>query len=155
MSSRPHPFQKLCYIPSIATRPCVLLAAVGPKILTFDIRKGALLGQGPPFDAESSDAESEPGDFGNGSSTSKRRKLEHPGVSSLSREPSDESVEIVAERRKGERKKPKVEEPKLPNVSHIVATSDGQTVIAVTTEDKSINTFSLRSSGRLVLKSRR
>ena len=69
---------------------------------------------------------------------------------------SEDSVEIIAERQKGERRKPKVVELTKPSsISHALAASDGQVVITVTAEDKSINVFSFLDDGKLLLQSRR
>lgn len=148
MATAHHPFQKLCYVPRTAKRPSLLLAAAGATILTYDLEIRKLLNHGPPFD----EAASEDKDSIDGPSPAKRRKLDH---SKLSQENSEDSVEIVAERKKGERRKPKVEESKLPNVSHLIATSNGRNVIAITTEDKCITVFTLDSVGRLIVESQR
>jgi hypothetical protein len=151
MTPRFHPFQKLCYTSGTSETPPLLLAAAGPSVVSFDPIKGSILTQGPSFEEEKSENDEEELRAGEGPSPSKRRKLEHPNSSSLSREQSEESVEIVAERRKGERRKPKVEGSKLPNVSHLIATSNGRNVIAVTAEDKSISVFYRKDRGRLIL----
>ena len=67
----------------------------------------------------------------------------------------EESIEFISERTKGERRKPCEESSILPNVSHIVSTSNGQTVVSVTCEDKAVNVFDVQSEGTLELKSRR
>ena len=148
MAATYHPFQKLCCV-TRTVEGSLLLAAAGPNILTYDLKTRKLLSHAPPFyDAASEEDQ----DLNHGPGPAKRRKLDHPN---LSQEASEESVEIVAERRKGERRRPKLEESKLPNVSHLVAISDGRTVIAVTTEDKCISVFSLSNAGRLTVKSQR
>lgn len=148
MAATHHPSQKLCCVPRTVKRPSLLLAAAGAVILTYDLETRKLLNYGPPFD----EAASEEGDSIDRPNPAKRRKLNH---STLSQETSEDSVEIVAERKKGERRKPKVEESKLPNVSHLVATSNGQNIVAVTTEDKCIIVFSLTSICRLIVESQR
>ena len=77
------------------------------------------------------------------SNPNKRIKLDYEQNGPLTRQESEESVEISVERRKGERRKPKVEQPKISNVSHVLATTDGQTLLAVTTDDKTIHTFDI------------
>jgi hypothetical protein len=148
---RPHPFQKLRIVPGTTGRPSVILAAAGPSLRTYDLSNKRLLCQGPPF-REVSDACN---DSINGPSPSKRRKLDHSSAAGISREASEESVEIVAERKKGQRKRPKVEESRLPNVSHILSTANGATIIAVTTEDKCITVFTITKAGELLVESRR
>jgi hypothetical protein len=154
MPSRAHPFQKLCCVPETSERSSILLAAAGSSILTFDLT-GSLVSHGPPFEEPASFDWGEADDFTNGPSPFKRRKIEHPNALSISREASEDSVEIVAERQKGERRRPKVEESMLPNVSHLISTSDGRAIISVTTEDKSINTFAMSNAGKLIIKSQR
>lgn len=154
MPYRAHPFQKLCCVPETSERSAVVLAAAGSSILTFDLT-GNLVSHGPPFEEPASLDGGEAEDSTNGLSPFKRRKIEHPKTLSISREASEDSIEIVAERQKGERRKPKVEESKLPSVSHLISTSDGRAIISVTTEDKSINTFELSNAGKLIIKSQR
>jgi hypothetical protein len=150
-ANRPHPFQKLRIIPGTPGRPTTLLAAAGPSICAYDFTNKRLLHQGPPFREVSDPCN----DNINGPSPSKRRKLDHSSAATISREPSEESVEIIAEREKGQRKRPKVEDSKLPNVSHILSTADGASIIAVTTEDKCITVFSIDEAGELLVESRR
>ena len=152
MALRPHPFQKLCHVPKTSGRSSLLLAAAGPTIFVFTAVNGSLLNHVPPVVETDPEKELDEDEFAAVPNAAKRRKLDHPA---LSRDESEDSVEIVAERRKGERRKPKVENSKLPNVSHLVATSDGRHIIAVTTEDKSINIYSLMDSGQLTLISQR
>jgi hypothetical protein len=85
----------------------------------------------------------------------KRRRMEDDGPAEALREDTEESIEIISERKKGERQKPKVENSKLPNVTHVVVTSNAATVITVTAEDKSINVFSVGTAGVLNLQSQR
>ena len=152
MISTPHPVQKLCCVSRTPEQPSFLLAAAGPNILSFAFNNGSLLSHGPPFGDSEYDVEMSAENSANGPSPAKRRRLDH---STVSREESEESVEIVAERRKGERRKPKVEDSRPPTVSHLIATSDGRKIIAVTTEDKTITVYSLMSSGRLIVDSQR
>lgn len=154
MASRPHPFQKLCLVSASARRPPILVAAAGSSIRTYDYLTNKLLSYGPPFYEESDSSERDASTV-NGSTSAKRRKLNQGPTASISREASDESIEIVAERQKGQRKRPKVEDLKVPNVSHVLATTDGATVLAVTTEDKCISVFALVETGELEVKSRR
>ena len=149
MAASAHPFQKLICVPQTFKRPSILLAAAGSSILTFSLPEGEILNRAPPFDDDEASDDYEGVD---GPSPLKRRKLEH---ASLSREASEDSIEIVAERRKGERRKPKLEVSKLPKVSHLLATSDGRMVITVSVEDKSVNAFSLQNSGKLIWRSTR
>ncbi|KAK4943802.1 tRNA (guanine-N(7)-)-methyltransferase non-catalytic subunit trm82 [Elasticomyces elasticus] len=92
---------------------------------------------------------------GDGTRPSKRRRIDVEGQTGISRNDSEDSVEIISERKKGERRKPKVESSKLPNITHIITTSDAATVITVTAEDKSINVFSVGYGGVLTLQSQR
>ncbi len=148
MGTRHHPAQKLCWV----SRTSLLLAASGSRILTYNLETGKLLSHGPPFDENTSKENHQTAGSAYGPSPTKRRKFDHPNSS---RETSDGSVEIVAERKKGERRKPKVKASNLPNVSHLIASSNGRNVIAVTTEDKCITVYSLILSGRLLIESRR
>ena len=152
MAATHHPFQKLCLVPKTMERPSLLLAAAGPSILTYDLEIRKVLSHGPPFGEAISKDDWQAHASANGPSPAKRRKLDH---ATLSQEASEESVEIVAERRKGERRKPKIEESRLPNVSHLIATSNGRSVIAITAEDKCITVFSLSSVGKLLIESQR
>lgn len=155
MARRLHPFQKLCYVSGTSERPHVVVAAAGPMIAVFDLSQYKLLSMSSPFHAQLVDDGVDAEDSANGPNSPKRRKLGQSSIAPVSREASDESIEIISERRKGERKKPKVEDSKLPSVSHLLATSEGKTILAVTTEDKSINVLSLENSGNLLLRSRR
>ena len=152
MAATHHPFQKLCLVPRTVEKLSLLLAAAGPSILTYDSETRKVLSHGPPFGEAIPKDDWQAQESANGPSPAKRRKLDHP---TLSQEASEESVEIVAERRKGERRKPKIEESKPPNVSHLIATSNGRSVIAITTEDKCITVFSLSRAGNLIVESQR
>ena len=147
-----HPFQKLVALQYESEPYQLLIAAAGPCILTFHTLYDKLLGQWP-LDAdeeenghEGIDPEGRP---------IKRRKLSTDNASHLVKQDSDESVNIVAEREKGTRRRPKVVNTKLPNVSLLTATSDGRYVIAATAEDKSVIVLEVAGSGRLKELSRR
>lgn len=85
----------------------------------------------------------------------KRRKLDTTNGSGLRREGSEfseASIEIIAEgkvRQKGERRRPKIPDTTLPNVSHIIASKKASRVIAITVEDKAVRVFSVSRSGGL------
>ena len=146
------PFQRLCCIQPVGDQQPFLLAASGPCISSFDLRDGSLLSQWSPSAEEDRD---HGGTTTNGEGPpTKRRKIEADVPEEVPREESDESVEIISERKKGERRKPKVENSTLPNVSHIVTTSNGKTVICVTGEDKTVTVLEVQS-GVLSMKTRR
>jgi len=154
-----HPHQKLCCIEQGNQRHPLLFAASGSRICSFDLQSGAFSDQWPHEGDTDSDSEPDPGSE-NGRPAerpNKRRKVDAPATDELSLSPheSEESIEIVAERKKGERRKPKIVDSKLPNISHLVATSDGESLIAVTTEDKSITVFRVKPGGRLSMRSKR
>ncbi|KAJ9614490.1 tRNA (guanine-N(7)-)-methyltransferase non-catalytic subunit trm82 [Cladophialophora chaetospira] len=146
------PFQTLCCVQPVEDEQAFLLAASGPIITTFDLKHGSFLSRWPPSKDEihhiatNEDEEDRP---------AKRQKLDEDLPAELHREESEESIEIISERKKGERRKPKVESSTLPNVSHIIVTSDGKTVIAVTAEDKSVSVFDIQTGGVLNLRNKR
>ena len=151
-----HPFQEVCCVQPVNDEQPFLLAAAGPVISAFNLRDGSILSQWPPTEVEDVVEDDGPSYVnGDGIRTSKRRRIEVAGQAGLSRNDSEDSVEIISERKKGDRRKPKVESSKLPNITHIIATSDAATVITVTAEDKSINVFSVGSGGVLTLQSQR
>src|ERR1700761_5905476 len=136
----PSPFQTLCCVQPAGNQQPFLLAASGPVISTFDLKDGSLLSQWPPSKTENHEQNGLPRN-GVDSRPAKRQKLDEAAPAELSRAESEESIEIISERKKGERRKPKVENSTLPNVSHIIVTSTGKTVIAATGEDKSVTVF--------------
>jgi tRNA (guanine-N(7)-)-methyltransferase subunit TRM82 len=137
-----YPFQKLCYVEENTD---LLFAAAGPYIYSLSLASGDILSTWPPnADDGLSDAE-------DGMATqkhhieeppSKKRKLSTVGEAAESSN-SSTSVEIVAERAKGQRRKAKTIDSKLPNVSHLIAAKDQKHIIAVTSEDKCIRVFEL------------
>jgi tRNA (guanine-N(7)-)-methyltransferase subunit TRM82 len=156
-----HPFQKLCYV-DMGHRD-LLFAAAGSYIYSFWLASGEILSTWP------SNSDDDLSDTGNGvaakkdhagESPSKKRKLSAQGVAAESSD-SSISVEIVAERAKGQRRKRKTIDSKPPNVSHLIAAKDQKHIIAVTTEDKCIRVFELGSvleqggGGKLKLLSKR
>lgn len=151
-----HPFQRLCCVQPVDQQQPFLLSAAGPTISSFNLRDGSLLSQWPRPEVEDAIEEDGPSDVnGDAIRPSKRRRIEEEGQTGLSRNDSEDSVEIISERKKGDRRKPKVESLKLPNITHVIATSDAATVITVTADDKSINVFSVSSGGVLTLQSQR
>ena len=145
-----HPFQKLCRVRPTNCQP-FLLAASGPIISSFSLKDGSLLNQWPRLeDTRDPAASSSEGDRPN-----KRRKIEEEEQEHLSRQASEDSIDIKTERQRGERRKPKIEGEKLPAVSHIIATSDCAVVVVITVEDKSVNVLEVQPGGILVLQSQR
>lgn len=143
------PFQTLCGVQPVGHQKPFLLAASGPIISSFNLKDGSLLSQWPRSKKDSGSTNGEEGP------SPKRRRLDEDRPEGLSREESEESLVFISERKKGERRKPKVESSTLPNVSHILVTSDAKTAICVTSEDKSITVFDLMSEGVLELKNQR
>jgi tRNA (guanine-N(7)-)-methyltransferase subunit TRM82 len=157
---REHPFQKLCYIEKTTG---LLFAAAGPYIYSLSSASGDILSTWPPnFNDGLSDGEDGIATQKHhiGEPPSKKRKLSIPGEAAESSD-SSTSVEIVAERAKGQRRKAKAIDSKLPNVSHLIAAKDQKHIIAVTSEDKCIRVFELGNvleagkTGRLKLLSER
>ena len=147
-----HPFQKLCVTQHAIGKRRRLFAATGHNLITLDLETGRLVSQYPA--PQGSDDDDDDDDAELPSSPAKRRKLDNGVPDAVSRQESEESIEIVAERQKGERRRPKPpSDDKLPNISHLLATSDGLYVITATVEDKSINIFDVTPSGRLRLAS--
>ena len=165
-----HPFQKLCALDvhSFLDLPNeaklldsdfirLLLAAAGPYIFIIDLSTGQVLDQWPSHNrakvvSQTNGESQERGeDIGR---PSKRRKTDNNRRDNTSSDSSD-SVEIVAQRQKGQRKRPKIAIEKLPNVSHLVTTPDKKHVVAVTAEDKSIRIFELVKGVKLSLLSKR
>lgn len=145
------PAHKLCY--SNRDNHGILFAATGPYIQSLSIDRGVVLSLWPRDDVDdSSDDEQQNGDSDR---PIKRLKLNRSTPATLGREGSelsDASIEIVAEgkkRQKGERRRPKIPDTTLPNVSHLAATSDGRSVIAITAEDKSVRVLTVSKNGRL------
>jgi tRNA (guanine-N(7)-)-methyltransferase subunit TRM82 len=146
-----HPFQKLCLVPQSTT----LLAAAGPKLYAIDTSSGNISWKLHEAVAKAKLVKEQTND--GDEPTAKRRKLEDDGISNgpESRRSSDGSINFKTERAKGERKKPKVEtEAPPPNISHVMATKDGEHIIVVTAEDKTVSVYKLNSDSP-VLKSRR
>src|SRR3954454_8490590 len=137
-----HPFQKVCYIEKNID---LLFAAAGPYIYSLSLVSGDILSTWPPnFDGSLCDAEDATTTQNHhiAESPSKKRKLSIAGEAAESGD-SSTSVEIVAERAKGQRRKAKTIDSKLPNVSHLITTKDQKHIIAVTSEDKCIRVFEL------------
>lgn len=149
-----YPFQRLCCILPIDNQRPFLLAASGPLIISLDLKDGSVLSRWPKQDGTTHDDSSAEATR-SGERSNKRRKLDTEDPAGLSRQTSEESIEIISERKKGERRKPKVENIKQPNISHLLATSDGTTAIALMAEDKSVNVFQVQSTGNLSLQSKR
>jgi hypothetical protein len=149
------PFQTLCSVEPVGEQPPFLLAASGPILSSFDLKDGSLMNQWPTDQNGGEDYTTTTTDGGEESRPTKRQKLENDHPSELHREDSDDSIEIISERKKGERRRPKVESSKLATVSHILASRDGKTAIVVTGEDKTITVFDIVNGGKLSQKSRR
>jgi tRNA (guanine-N(7)-)-methyltransferase subunit TRM82 len=156
-----HPFQKLCYL-SKDDRG-LLLAAGGSHLYSFCSVSGEMLSTWPSrSDDDLSNVENRVSvetDHTREPPSKKRRLSANGDGTELS--DSSVSVEIVAERAKGQRRRRKIVESKLPNASHLIATKDAKHVIAVTVEDKCIRVFQLGriseggERGRLKLLSKR
>lgn len=148
MTNIHYPAHKLCFIN--AEGKDILLAASGTCIQSFSFRSGNCLSSWPQDDYDGSsdegDVQEPPG---------KRQKLsdsQHASIKRQESEASEASIEIVAEgqkRQKGERRRPKIPDLTQPNVSHLIATSNGKFVIAITAEDKAVRVFSISGRGRL------
>ncbi|KIW14818.1 hypothetical protein PV08_07603 [Exophiala spinifera] len=150
------PFQTVCCVqPSNGQQP-FLLSASGPVIYSLDIKTGSLLSQWPQ-QGEKTDQEEAPATTidGDENRPPKRRRLDEGEQAEVPREDSENSIEIISKREKGESRKLKVENSKSSNVTHIITTSSGATVITVTAEDKSINVFGVGPEGVLDLQSQR
>lgn len=141
-----HPFQKLCFVAPPSKAQKILLAATGPYICSFDTLTGKLLSRWPD-DQDEDDTFDDPPREGEGLG---ERPAKRPKLSSADNNESDDSIEIVAERAKGARRKPKVVNTKLPNVSHLCATRNGSHIIAATADDKCIRVLRISSRGGLV-----
>lgn len=145
-----YPFQKLCCVQPVDGQQPFLLAASGAVISSFNLKDGSLLSRWPPLANEDEDRIKR-----EGTRPTKRRKIEEGNHAELSRDNLEDSVEDKTERMKSERRKLKIESSKLLNVSHIVTTSDGVNVIAVTGEDKAVGVFNVRAGGILELLNQR
>jgi tRNA (guanine-N(7)-)-methyltransferase subunit TRM82 len=163
-----HPIQKLCSIGN-GKYANILLVAVGPYILSLDLKVGDVLSQWPVHPPQSDQAQAfeVPGcgelseRYVKDGPKSKRRKVtpsrENDEVQQA-KDPRDSSTspEFVSERFNERSRGPKeVSRSTLPNVSHIICTVDGYHVLAVTAEDKCIRVFKLELSGHLKLLSER
>ncbi len=147
-----HPFQKLCHVGATPDLPEALLAASGPHICCYDLDKG-LTTRWPAVEERNDISDNEAlqanGDD-DGSRPAKRQRLSGHEEPPLSRQDSEDSVEIISERTKGRRRKPKpVAEVKLPNVSHMIGTGNGKYIVVVTTDDKCIRVLERQTSVRL------
>lgn len=154
-----HPFQKLCYVGSVEGEKDLLLAATGHRIVSFNLSSGRPLSVWPSDvdvedESDVSEHDQDDRDQQNGGPPRKKPRLD-PNDIERDAGDSPESVEIVAERAKGQRRMAKVLDSKLPNVSHLIATRDKRHVIVVTAEDKCIRVFELRKGGRLKVMSER
>ncbi|KAL2423624.1 tRNA (guanine-N(7)-)-methyltransferase non-catalytic subunit TRM82 [Exophiala dermatitidis] len=150
-----HPFQKLCCMQPIDGQQPFLLAASGAIISSFNLKDGTLMSQWSRPEEREAQANGAASSNGQEEPPAKRRRVEGQNPADLSRQATDESVEIIFDSQKGGKGKPLAEGPQLSNVSHIIVTSDGATAIAVTTTDKSINVFAVRPGGVLDLQSQR
>jgi tRNA (guanine-N(7)-)-methyltransferase subunit TRM82 len=145
-----HPFQKLCSIGQTSEDVFIILAASASHIFSLNLYSASILGIWPPDGNRhdhsnglaSKDSHERPEDD---ISPNKRQKLSTGNDGS----DSSDSVEIVSERAKGQRRKAKVLTSNLPKVSHLIATTDKKHVVAVTAEDKCIRTFEINQSGGL------
>ena len=151
MSSH-HPFQKLCHVSATPDLPEALLAASGQHIRCYDFDQG-LTARWPSVeegnDVSDNDAPQVNGDDDGGRPAKRQRLSGHEEVP-LPRQDSEDSIEIISERIKGRRRKPKpVTEAKLPHVSHMLATENGRHIVVVTTDDKCIRVLERQTSGRL------
>ena len=150
MSER-HPFQKLCYPKG---SPEALLAASGPYIICQSLEGDGSVTRWPTSEDDTDDLSDKEAQYGNGNGEgdrpAKRQRLSSNSDSLPSRQESEESVEIISERTKGQRRKPKpVIESKLPDVSHMLSTAEGKHIIVVTADDKCIRVLERRKGGRL------
>lgn len=154
MTNRDYPAHKLCLINNEGRQ--IILAATGTCIKSLSYPNGEQLSSWPRDDlddtSDEDDVQKPPG---------KRQKLNDSGPANLRRqesEASEASIEIVAEgqkRQKGERRRPKIPDLTLPNVSHLIATSDGKHAIAITAEDKAVRVLSISRKSRLRQRSSR
>lgn len=150
--STSYPFQKLCYLHASLDLPEALLAARGDSICCYDFRKG-LIGRWPMDEEElegPSDVERQHMNGNEEERPSKRQRLSGHEDDTLATQESEESVEIISERAKGQRRKPKpFSKVRLPDVSHMLATLDGKNIIVVTTDDKCIRVLERQKNGKL------
>jgi tRNA (guanine-N(7)-)-methyltransferase subunit TRM82 len=140
-----HPFQKLCYI--YKGNRNLLFAAARSHLYCFNVASGDILSTWPPnSDDDLSDAENGVAarKEHTGEPLSKKRRFSPQGTDAESSD-SSISVEIVATRVKGQRRKRKVIDSKLPNISHLIAAKDAKHIVAVTVEDKCVRVFELGS----------
>lgn len=150
-----YPFQKLCCVRPVDDQPPFLLAASGSAIYSFDLKTGSSLFQWPQMTIAGDNAKDHSTQSEGEDRPTKRRKVGTDSNGTLSREATDDSIEIISERQKGERRQAKVETPSLPTVSHLISTSDATTVVALTAEDKCVNVFKVEPGGHLKLLSKR
>ncbi|KAL9617872.1 MAG: hypothetical protein Q9160_007360 [Pyrenula sp. 1 TL-2023] len=154
-----HPFQRIVHSGNAVDGNDFLVAAAGPHIFVLNFKDGAVLSRWPYNDKLSGNGGSLSSDEiarpSNGEPPEKRRKISKSQEDGASSE-SSTSVEIETERVKGQRRKPKPK-PKsnLPNVSHLLTTSDGRHTVAITAEDKCIRVFEIGGRGTLTALSER
>jgi tRNA (guanine-N(7)-)-methyltransferase subunit TRM82 len=146
-----HPFQKLCYAKGSLE---ALLAASGPYIICQSLEDGGSVTRWSTSEDDADDLSDKEAQHDNGNGEgerpAKRQRLSSNVDNLLSRQESEESVEIISERTKGQRRKPKpVVESKLPDVSHMLSTADGRHIVVVTADDKCIRVLERRQGGRL------
>ena len=143
-----HPFQKIHHVRR--REGGLLLAAAGPYLHSLDLKTGVLLSSWPAGKKERNGSVAAFNDrTDDDQRPAKKQKTETSGDEES--DVSSDSVNLVTEgapRVKGQRRKPKKVSPP-PNVSHLLATSSGSHVIAVTAEDKCVRVFELQGSGRL------
>ena len=149
-----HPFQKICYISN--SHGQFLLCASGSNIYSAELQKGSISASWPVSDIVDPETLLEGnGQKGEGEPPAKKQKTDPEGQD-VSRE-SSISVDLVTEKQeriKGQRRKPKLAVPS-PNVSHVIATNDGEYVVAVTAEDKCVRVFQVLKHGVLESRSER
>lgn len=143
------PIHKLCYLNHSGRD--FLFAASGHSIQSISRSDGRVTSIWPRDELEDwTESDSEDHER-----PTKRRKTGTTANSAPRREASelsDASIEIVAEgkeRQKGERRRPKLPDTTPPNISHLIASTKTNRIIAVTVEDKAVRVFSVSRNGQL------
>lgn len=152
-----HPFQCLLWSTLAAEgRPSFLLAASKSRLFVFSVADGKLLYTWQSTQDQAEDSKSkdpftdDPKNRGSFERPPKRRKQ-----ASSDRGSESSSTEIVTEDGKSKARKSKKPETAEPNVIKLIGTSDGQSIVAVTDEDKCVRVLRLDGNGKLQQLSKR
>ena len=147
-----HPFQRLLYCSrAVEEKSKVLLAASGPSLCSFDVSDGSLLSVWRQEDSFAPSKElKKVSPNGHVPEKIERQSPERPSKRSRyssSNGYDSTSTEMVTESGNGNGVKSQY---MYPSITKLAGTSDGQHVVAITGDDKSVRVLKLLANGTLV-----